>query len=121
MSPMNLADYHPDWPAISRQIRDQAGNVCEFCGAPNGAAVYRYGGSSEWVRVQDATTFPRPMPVTIVLTVAHLCHDTTCYDPTHLRALCQRCHLRYDAEHHQRNAVETRRQRTIERGQGVLL
>ena len=121
MSPMHLADYHPDWRSISRQIREQAGNRCEFCGAPNGVAVYRYGGTNEWVRLQDATTFPQPMPVHIVLTVAHLCHDTTCYDPTHLRALCQKCHLAYDAEHHQRNAAETRRQRRIEDGQGVLM
>lgn len=26
-----------------------------------------------------------------------------------LRALCQRCHLRHDHEHHQRNAAATRR------------
>ena len=26
-----------------------------------------------------------------------------------LRALCQRCHLRYDAKHHAKNAARTRR------------
>jgi hypothetical protein len=28
-----------------------------------------------------------------------------------LKAMCQRCHLRYDQELHQRNARETRRSR----------
>jgi hypothetical protein len=36
MMAMNRADYHPDWPNISRQIRAQAHNRCEFCGVENG-------------------------------------------------------------------------------------
>jgi hypothetical protein len=41
-----------------------------------------------------------PHPITgskVVLTVAHLDHDPTNNDATNLRALCQRCHNRYDA------------------------
>lgn len=34
----------------------------------------------------------------VVLTVAHLCQDPRCGDLGHLRALCQRCHLQYDAQ-----------------------
>ncbi len=40
--PMNMADYHPDWRNISRQIREQAGQRCEGtprfpdCRAENG-------------------------------------------------------------------------------------
>ena len=51
-------------------------------------------------------------PVTrsrVVLTVAHLDHDTTNNDPENLRAWCQRCHLTYDALHHAKNAYATRR------------
>lgn len=39
---MNMADYHPDWRNISRQIREQAGQRCEGtprypdCRAENG-------------------------------------------------------------------------------------
>ena len=59
-----------------------------------------------------------PHPVTgskVVLTVAHLDHV-----PEHvgeqgnrpnLKAMCQRCHLTYDAKHHAKNAAETRRKR----------
>jgi hypothetical protein len=47
----------------------------------------------------------------IVLTVAHLDHQPeNCVDEN-LKAMCQRCHLRYDAAHHQRNARGTRQSR----------
>lgn len=45
----------------------------------------------------------------IVLTVAHLDHDPRNCDPSNLKALCQRCHLRYDIEHHGETAYQTRR------------
>lgn len=45
----------------------------------------------------------------IVLTVAHLDHDPRNCDPTNLKALCQRCHLRYDTVHHGETAAQTRR------------
>lgn len=47
----------------------------------------------------------------VVLTVAHLNHTPEDCRPENLKAMCQRCHLRYDHDHHQRNARETRRSR----------
>ena|SRR3990167_4236383 len=45
----------------------------------------------------------------IILTVAHLCDcDPLCAIETHVKACCQRCHLRIDTEMHQKNAKETR-------------
>ena len=45
----------------------------------------------------------------IVLTIAHLDHvPENCADEN-LRAWCQRCHLRYDAEHHKQTAYRTRK------------
>lgn len=50
----------------------------------------------------------------VVLTVAHLnadggpCRcDPLCGNPEHLKAMCQRCHLRYDHPMHVRNARAT--------------
>jgi hypothetical protein len=45
-----------------------------------------------------------------VLTVAHLGDPSpeNCADDN-LKAMCQRCHLRYDAPQHQENARATRR------------
>ena len=126
---MNRAQYHEDWSSISRQIREQAGNVCEFCGVPNGERGKR-DARGQWH--SEASIMARPVAerdhgfggwrptVTIVLTVAHLCHDTTCYDPTHLRALCQYHHLQLDRDENIRKARETRHRKRINSGQMVM-
>jgi hypothetical protein len=96
--PMNRAQYHPDWESISRQIREQAGWRCE--GSPRFPECRAEHGS--------------PHPVTgsrVVLTVAHLDHDKANNDPANLRALCQRCHLDWDLDHHMSNARRTRAER----------
>ena len=67
---------------------DRAGNHCEFCGVEN----YSTHGTTQ-----------------IVLTIAHLDHTPEHNDPANLRALCQRCHLAYDATHHAQTAYQTRR------------
>lgn len=94
-----IRERYPDnWEEISRNRRDAAGQCCEFCGAAN----------------------HQPHPVTgsrVVLTVAHLDHDTANNSDDNLRALCQKCHLTYDAKHHAANAAITRRNRKIEAGQ----
>lgn len=56
----------------------------------------------------------------VILTVAHLwrgpCGEHNkagekCGDPSHLKAMCQRCHLAYDLPQHQASARATRRRR----------
>lgn len=95
--PENRRRYPKDWPTISRRVRfDRAGGRCEWCGAVNGV----------------------PHPVTgsqVVLTVAHLNHRPEDCREENLRALCQRCHNRYDGP--MRRAGIVRRQRA---GQGQL-
>lgn len=59
----------------------------------------------------SVTEYDASHMVKIVLTVAHLDHQPENNDRTNLRALCQRCHLTYDAAHHARNAAATRRGR----------
>ncbi len=93
--------YPPEWPEISRRIRnDRAQNQCEctgqcrthhgWCGAVNGQAHPLTGS-------------------TVVLTVMHLNHDPTDCRDINLMAGCARCHLAYDREHHE----ETRRRGLI--------
>lgn len=125
--PMKRHLYPPDWEAISARTRQRAGDKCEFCGVPNGAVIVRRASDpSQW---QDATVedawmedadFADSKLITIVLTVAHLDHNPANCADDNLRALCQRCHLRYDAKHHARNAGETRRRKRMERGQAEL-
>ncbi|MGB3327589.1 MAG: hypothetical protein WBA46_01465 [Thermomicrobiales bacterium] len=131
---MNASDYSPDWAWISRQIRDQAGNRCEWCGVANGARGARdYTG--EWHAEDDIDSMngtegeilfgEYPHIIRIVLTVAHLDHDKANNDPANLRALCQRCHLNWDRDRHiakrQKTAARRRLERTAERGQLTLI
>lgn len=43
----------------------------------------------------------------IILTIAHMDHDTTNNDFNNLKALCQKCHLNYDKELHRKNSKST--------------
>lgn len=86
--PENKARYPKEWPQISKRIREErAQGQCEHviagvrCEAMNG----------------------KPHPITgskVVLTVAHLDHTPENCADDNLKAMCQRCHLRYDQHHH---------------------
>lgn len=92
--PFHKELYPKNWKEISLRVRERAGNRCEWCGAEN----------------------YQPHPVTrskVVLTVAHLDHDPQNCADENLKALCQRCHLHYDRDHHARNAAETRRKKKL--------
>jgi 5-methylcytosine-specific restriction endonuclease McrA len=82
--PIDYRDYPPNWKAISLAVREAAQWRCEFCGAQQGQPNPRTGAR-------------------VVLTVAHLDHDTTHNERANLRALCQACHLRLDRWLHVRN------------------
>ena len=80
IKPENKHRYPPNWSAIVRHIRARAKDKCEFCGAEN----------------------YKPHPETgskVILTIAHLDHipEHCCDD--NLRALCQKCHNKYDKSH----------------------
>lgn len=123
--PFHRERYPSDWNAISKRIREErAGNKCEWCGVQNKAygARDRDGEFFEYERIgrmSYSEGFARfgdfPKYITIVLTVAHIDHDTTNNDDSNLAALCQRCHLRHDAKHHAQNAARTRRRKYAER------
>lgn len=86
----NKLRYPSNWKQIRTSILERAHNCCEFCGVEN--HTYRYNERTKHM-------------ARIVLTIAHLDHTPEHCSPENLRALCQRCHNRYDAEHRK----ETRR------------
>ena len=94
--PENKARYPKDWMAISASVRDRARQCCE--GSPAYPDCRAVNGCSH--------------PVTgsrVVLTVAHLDHTPENCAPENLRAMCQRCHLTYDKDHHAQTAYRTRK------------
>lgn len=101
IKPENRARYPKDWKAISASIRERAQGQCECmgeCGLHRTTGGPRrceemHGSRAKWARG------------VVVLTVAHLDHVPENCAPENLKAMCQRCHLRYDIEHH----AETRR------------
>lgn len=116
--PMNKANYLPNWEAISQRIRfGRAAGRCECrgeCGAHDGD-----GGKGMGNGCCEAA-HGRAHPITgskVILTTAHLDHDTANNADDNLAAYCQRCHLNYDKDHHARNAAITRREQRIAAGQ----
>jgi len=89
--------YGADWPVFSKRIRfERAKGRCECTGECIGEP-HPFG---RCARNNDERG--------VVLTVAHLCHGESCRDETHVKAMCQGCHLRYDAKYHAQNASLTR-------------
>ena len=110
----NLSKYPKDWKAIRAEVLERAGHKCEQCGVPNHWYRNRKTGEVTSNAMQcEAWSYDGDQTTYIVLTVAHLNHDPTdCGEPgnrPNLKALCQRDHLAWDQEHHQRNAYHTRR------------
>lgn len=101
--PFDRKRYPLGWRKLSLSIRERSGGRCECegeCGCDH---------------THHERPFPRcdaenhqPHPITqsrVVLTVAHLCRcrdprGVKCGDPTHLKAMCQRCHLALDRIDH---------------------
>jgi hypothetical protein len=133
--PIDYTKYPPHWKTIRATIMARAQDRCEClgecqdthresdrlqvrCDAPHHARILRHPlHPAQWAYAGPGSE----KPVRVVLTIAHLCHDSTCEDVTHLRAFCQRCHLRYDATLHARNAARTRRSRLEAQGQITFL
>ena len=110
--PVDWSRYPKDWKRIREAILTRSGGQCECAGecglhrttpGPR-RCLERNGHRAQWANGL------------VVLTVAHLNHDTQDNRPANLKAMCQRCHLRYDATHHAKNAKATRERK---RGRGT--
>lgn len=112
ISAENRKRYPPDWRSIRAAILKRAHSMCECegeCGIDHKA-------ESEAVMLPDPShrcyeRNGRKHSVTearVVLTVAHLNHTPEDCRPENLRAMCQRCHNRYDVKHRQATAATTR-------------
>jgi len=131
-------NYPPNWQALRAEVLRLAEDRCQCtgecgsdhrvdgipgkrCDIPNHARIVRDSVTpAHWWEERDA---PRHhlgddcKVVTCRLTIAHLCHESTCDNLEHLRAMCQRCHLVYDATQHAAHAMQTRWQQRDAAGQ----
>lgn len=106
----NKHRYPQNWKAIRAQILERAGHRCEFCGIPNYAWRKRH--SQAWTEdagLAETWAMDGDRVTRIVLTIAHLDHAPEHNDPSNLAALCQRCHLAHDIDHHRQTASRTRK------------
>lgn len=130
IKPENKARYPADWKQIRERILKRADDCCEQCRVKNGDMIVRglgadagtfqrFEGDGEVYAADDgrylglckASEYCGKKWTRVVLTIAHLDHVPEHAEETNLKALCQRCHLAYDAEHHRINAHATRRAR----------
>lgn len=99
--PENRARYPKNWPEISARIRTiRSGGRCECEGECQRGHQGRCGA---WHGLDHPETGSK-----VVLTVAHLDHTPENCDPLNLKAMCNACHLSYDAPHHAQTRARTR-------------
>lgn len=123
--PIDYKKYPLNWlKEIRPRIMQRANNTCECDGCDfkhleEVWAVRYRGRTTGWFRDFDEAnsqpktfeckrnkktgkveTIPNPKKVKVILTIAHLDHDETNHEVTddRLKAMCQICHLRYDAK-----------------------
>ena len=107
--PMDRKRYPKAWPAISRRICLRAEGRCECageCGKHAGPCPARHGDplvrSGYFVVLTTAHLWRGPCR-------AHAEAGIKCDDDSHLKAMCQSCHLNYDMPQHVANARASRR------------
>jgi len=127
--PIDYKKYPPNWKTeIVPQVKARDNNCCAFCGVKNYSVGYR--SNSNFIPIsgnemydkagngelsykearelaKHCNEFCEDKLIVIVLTVAHLNHDINDNNLSNLKTLCQKCHLNYDKEHHQRNSRNT--------------
>jgi 5-methylcytosine-specific restriction endonuclease McrA len=130
IKPENKGRYPANWKEIRAAILKRAGDRCEQCNVLNGDMIVRgidkdagtfqrFEGDGEVYAADDGRVLGRCKAsdycgnrwTKVVLTIAHLDHVPEHVEEANLKALCQRCHLAYDAEHHAETARATRHAR----------
>jgi hypothetical protein len=93
-------DYPPDWSVLRVRIlrRSRNNDGIEQCECMGECGLHCFKGPR---RCSELNGHPSQWASgRIVLTTAHLCRKSQCPRIDHLKAMCQRCHLRYDRRQH---------------------
>ena len=134
--PLDYSEYPSNWlKEIRPRILARAGEVrddsifggiavqakCEWCGVSNYAIGYR-DKTGKFNELQNSMAGDdlydqlriKGKVIKIVLTIAHIDHNKSNNNDNNLAALCQKCHLNHDRDHHSKN-----RRDTLERKKGL--
>lgn len=120
--PIDYKKYPKNWKSeIRPAILERANNKCEVCGVANYEYIFRctYFGKECYQTadgdlfdadnsepIETYTQFLDLIPtgqdkaIRVVLTISHLNHNINDNRHENLKAMCQRCHLRYDVKQH---------------------
>jgi 5-methylcytosine-specific restriction endonuclease McrA len=126
--PCDYSKYPKNWKTkIRPDILERAGHKCEQCGVPNYKYIFRgYLDNIEVYQDSDLNFFKadnselidrfhcedvKPLKsgdinqkaIKVVLTISHTDHNIENNDYRNLKALCQRCHNRHDAQYRANN------------------
>ena len=114
--PIDYKKYPKNWKAFSLEIRrERAKNRCECegeCGNTHGGRCPEINGNGRLFGKRS-----------VVLTVAHLWKDkclhyndgVRCAIKSHVKAMCEGCHLNYDREQHMANRKANKEEKRIRR------
>lgn len=120
--PIDYKKYPPNWlKEIRPRIMARANDKCECCGLEHKQVVYaiklkindsgNYKLKTIWFRVKEDAEredlLNNLKEVKVILTIAHLDHDEENHEvkDERLKAMCQICHLRYDAKEKYRRSL----------------
>ena len=125
--PIDYKKYPINWKSeIRPRIIKRSTGHCEQCGVKNheniirgiwqgidayqdiDGNIYNANNSIKFSEDYVGEIHPTNKCITIVLTVAHLNHNINDNRDENLRALCQRCHNRHDAEHRKQTRSKNR-------------
>jgi hypothetical protein len=92
----NASEYPANWKEIGVEIRNRARNAdshqqCECYGE-----CLKHRARCEEINDTWAKHRRSKGKIKIRFTIAHLCHTLKCEDRSHLRAMCEPCHLIYN-------------------------
>lgn len=129
--PMDRSKYPDNWDEIADAVKDRADWKCQECGAPHNIMIVR-SSDGKWRRYDAADEAAQVKGIRVIITVHHIGvdkDDGTPGDPgdkmdcrdDNLIALCQRCHLLADMDHHIANRRRNQRERQVKAGQMRLL
>lgn len=102
---MNYSDYPENWEDIRTKVLERAKNAdgisqCECVGECG-----REHKGTRCPHVQYGRLATRSQ-YKVILTTAHLCHDTKCARLDHLKSMCQPCHQIFDLRDRQKHEAQ---------------